>query len=55
MTLFFPFDIFYYCHTCRRAVADGLQLQWLLEPDVDMAAIVDALVTALTTPGGEPV
>lgn len=26
-----------------QAVADGLQLQWMLEPDVDMAAILDAL------------
>jgi len=26
-----------------QAVADGLQLQWMLEPDVDMAATVSAL------------
>ncbi|GAA3758340.1 TetR/AcrR family transcriptional regulator [Microbacterium kribbense] len=32
-----------------QAVADGLQLQWLLEPDIDMAAIVGALFTALQT------
>lgn len=31
-----------------QAVADGLQLQWMLDPDVDMAATVDALFTALT-------
>lgn len=30
-----------------QAVADGLQLQWMLEPDVDMAATVDALFDAL--------
>ena len=30
-----------------QAVADGLQVQWMLEPDVDMAAIVDALFTGL--------
>jgi len=34
-----------------QAVADGLQLQWMLEPDVDMAGTVDALFRALT---GEP-
>ncbi|UUT36652.1 TetR family transcriptional regulator C-terminal domain-containing protein [Microbacterium elymi] len=33
-----------------QAVADGLQLQWMLEPDVDMAAVVDALFTALLGP-----
>lgn len=32
-----------------QAVADGLQLQWLLEPDVDMAAAVDALFELLKT------
>ncbi|MDQ2688829.1 MAG: TetR/AcrR family transcriptional regulator [Chloroflexota bacterium] len=33
-----------------QAVADGLQLQFLLDPAVDMAAIVDALFGALTAP-----
>lgn len=33
-----------------QAVADGLQVQWMLEPDVDMAAIVDALFAALSRP-----
>ena len=33
-----------------QAVADGLQLQWLLEPDLDMAAIVDALFAAISRP-----
>lgn len=32
-----------------QAVADGLQLQWLLEADVDMPAAVDALFAVLTT------
>lgn len=32
-----------------QAVADGMQLQWLLDRDVDMAATVDALFLALTT------
>ena len=31
-----------------QAVADGLQVQWMLEPDVDMAATVDALFELLT-------
>ncbi len=31
-----------------QAVADGLQVQWMLEPDVDMAATVEALFTALS-------
>lgn len=30
-----------------QAVADGLQVQWMLEPDIDMAAITEALFTAL--------
>lgn len=30
-----------------QAVADGLQLQWMLEPDVDMVAGVDALFALL--------
>ena len=33
-----------------QAVADGLQVQWMLEPDVDMAATVDALLELLTPP-----
>ena len=33
-----------------QAVADGMQIQWMLDPDVDMAATVDALFDALTTP-----
>jgi AcrR family transcriptional regulator len=31
-----------------QAVADGLQIQWMLDPDVDMAGTVDALFDALT-------
>jgi AcrR family transcriptional regulator len=31
-----------------QAVADGLQLQWMLEPDIDMAKGVDALFALLT-------
>ena len=31
-----------------QAVADGLQLQWMLEPDIDMAAIVERLFDALS-------
>ncbi|MGL4256404.1 TetR/AcrR family transcriptional regulator [Microbacterium sp.] len=30
-----------------QAVADGLQVQWMLEPEIDMAAITEALFTAL--------
>jgi AcrR family transcriptional regulator len=30
-----------------QAVADGLQVQWMLEPDIDMAAITEALFVAL--------
>ncbi|MCW3493278.1 TetR/AcrR family transcriptional regulator [Microbacterium sp. SSM24] len=30
-----------------QAVADGLQVQWMLEPDIDMAAITEALFIAL--------
>ena len=33
-----------------QAVADGLQLQWMLEPDVDMARIVAQLFDLLTQP-----
>lgn len=32
-----------------QAVADGLQVQWMLEPDVDMAGTIDSLFTALDT------
>lgn len=35
-----------------QAVADGLQLQWMQDPSIDMAATVDALFDALTP--GEP-
>ncbi|MBN9176517.1 MAG: TetR/AcrR family transcriptional regulator [Microbacterium sp.] len=31
-----------------QAVADGMQLQWMLDPDVDMAATIDAVFTLLT-------
>ena len=31
-----------------QAVADGLQIQWMLDPEVDMAATVDALFDALS-------
>ncbi|WP_426322082.1 TetR/AcrR family transcriptional regulator [Microbacterium sp. E-13] len=34
-----------------QAVADGIQLQWMLDPEVDMAATVDALFTLLTSEG----
>ena len=38
-----------------QAVADGMQLQWMLDPDVDMAAAVDALFSlVLTAPGDQP-
>jgi AcrR family transcriptional regulator len=30
-----------------QAVSDGLQVQWMLEPDVDMAGTIDALFDAL--------
>jgi AcrR family transcriptional regulator len=30
-----------------QAVSDGVQLQWLLDPEVDMAAVVEALLHAL--------
>ena len=33
-----------------QAVADGLQLQWMLEPDVDMAGIVAQLFDLLSQP-----
>lgn len=40
-----------------QAVADGLQVQWMLEPEVDMAATVSALFDALDpgAAGGEDV
>ncbi|UJP09425.1 TetR/AcrR family transcriptional regulator [Microbacterium sp. KUDC0406] len=31
-----------------QAVADGLQLQWMIDPSVDMAGIVDKLIDALS-------
>lgn len=34
-----------------QAVADGLQLQWMLDRDVDMARIAGALFDLLTIPG----
>lgn len=37
-----------------QAVADGLQVQWMLEPEIDMAGIVEALFTALTNPTDPP-
>jgi AcrR family transcriptional regulator len=37
-----------------QAVADGLQVQWMLEPEVDMAATVDALFDLLTPPAARP-
>ncbi|BDZ64876.1 TetR/AcrR family transcriptional regulator [Agromyces mangrovi Wang et al. 2018] len=33
------------------AAADGLQVQWLLEPELDMAAHLEYLVGLLATPG----
>lgn len=41
-----------------QAVSDGLQLQWMIEPEVDMAGIIDRLITVLegagqTSPGDE--
>lgn len=37
-----------------QAVADGMQVQWMLEPDVDMAATVGALFDLLTPPVAQP-
>ncbi|OUC96736.1 TetR/AcrR family transcriptional regulator [Streptosporangium minutum] len=34
-----------------QAAADGLQLQWLLDPTVDMAATMEALLNALAQEG----
>lgn len=36
-----------------QAVSDGLQLQWLLDPTVDMAGTIDQLMAVLI-PGSEP-
>ncbi|MFV0319285.1 MAG: TetR/AcrR family transcriptional regulator [Microbacterium sp.] len=36
-----------------QAVADGLQVQFMLDPDLDMAAVVAALFDALGTPSGD--
>ncbi|MDY0908421.1 TetR/AcrR family transcriptional regulator [Microbacterium sp. CFBP9034] len=36
-----------------QAVADGLQVQWMLEPEVDMAGTIDALFEALDPRAGE--
>lgn len=36
-----------------QAVADGLQLQWLLEPDIDMADIIEQLLGALASAGSK--
>lgn len=36
-----------------QAVADGLQVQWLLEPDIDMAATVEALFQLVIRKGPE--
>ena len=33
-----------------QAASDGMQLQWLLDPDVDMAGTVDALFHLLSVP-----
>jgi AcrR family transcriptional regulator len=40
--------------TIVHALADGLQTQWLLEPDLDMADTVEALFTALDPRTGTP-
>jgi AcrR family transcriptional regulator len=37
-----------------QAVADGLQVQWMLEPEIDMAGTVDALFRLLAGPDAEP-
>ncbi|MDN4596191.1 TetR/AcrR family transcriptional regulator [Leifsonia virtsii] len=36
-----------------QAVADGLQLQWLQDPTIDMAATVDAVFTLLAAPAAQ--
>ena len=33
-----------------QAVSDGLQLQWMIDPSVDMAGIIDALIDVLYPP-----
>ncbi|MDI2129417.1 TetR/AcrR family transcriptional regulator [Yinghuangia seranimata] len=33
------------------AAIDGLQMQWLVDPSVDMLRVVDGLVTMITSPG----
>ncbi|WP_292830858.1 TetR/AcrR family transcriptional regulator [Microbacterium sp.] len=38
-----------------HAVVDGMQVQWMLEPDVDMAATVEALFELLSPAPGEGV
>ncbi|WP_084344694.1 TetR/AcrR family transcriptional regulator [Microbacterium resistens] len=35
-----------------QAVSDGAQMQWLVEPDMDMAALVDAFFTLVDPSGG---
>lgn len=37
-----------------QAVADGLQVQWMLEPEVDMAGTIDALFAALAVGDEDP-
>lgn len=37
-----------------QAVADGLQVQWMLDPDVDMAGTIEALFDALSPADGDP-
>jgi hypothetical protein len=37
-----------------QAVADGLQLQWLIDPSVDMAGIIEKLIDALFPPAPAP-
>ncbi|MDZ8275021.1 TetR/AcrR family transcriptional regulator [Microbacterium aquimaris] len=37
-----------------QAVSDGLQLQWMLEPDLDMAATTTALLDLIVPPMEEP-
>ncbi|WP_375385193.1 TetR/AcrR family transcriptional regulator [uncultured Microbacterium sp.] len=37
-----------------QAVADGLQVQWMLDPQVDMPAIIDALFDALSPTAPSP-
>ncbi|NUU22387.1 MAG: TetR/AcrR family transcriptional regulator, partial [Streptomycetaceae bacterium] len=34
------------------ATIDGVQMQWLVNPDVDMVRVVDGLVTLITHPVG---